>query len=70
MDATQGTNKFPKCNSLHIMSKLDWLEKAKIGTADSRIREARKPQVGTIVHSQVTAVTFRRMRRFDKIPIT
>jgi hypothetical protein len=48
MDATQGTNKLPKCNSLHIMSKLDWLEKAKAGTADSRIREARKPQVRTI----------------------
>jgi hypothetical protein len=25
---------FPKCNSLHIMSNLDWLEKAEIGRAD------------------------------------
>jgi len=52
------------------MSKLDWLEKAKIGTADLRIREACKRQVRTIVHPQVTGVTFRSMRRFDKIPIT
>jgi len=47
------------------MSKLDWLEKAKMGTADSPIREACKQQVRTIVHPQVTGVTFRPMRRFD-----
>ena len=59
--------KFPKCNSLHIMSKPDWLERKRrlglFGFPDSSA--ARTP-----VHSQVTGVTFRSRRCFDTIPIT